>query len=238
MKKILKNNQVIITALAIMIAIAGYLNYVQKIGDENDYQSVISGDINDLDQNLFDISEEDIFAENQATGNLQAGEGTEVLQGSEENVQNKDGLIDIESMDSEPQDVSGNVPGEAVLTGGTTVSSIVAVKLKREQSKSLQKSSLMEIINNAGISEVQKQDAISKLLEVNDISQKEAEAELLLEAKGFTDVVVSITDGSVDVVVNASSLSDADRAQIEDIVKRKTEISADKIIIMPFVENN
>ncbi len=238
MKKILKNNQVIITALAIMIAIAGYLNYVQKIGDENDYQSVISDDINNMDKNIFDISEEDILAENQAADKLQSGEDVKVLQGSEENVQNQDGLIDIESMDSEIEDADSNVPGEAVFTGGTTVSSIVAVKLKREQSKSLQKSSLMEIINNAGISEVQKQDAISKLLEVNDISQKEAEAELLLEAKGFTDVVVSITDGSVDVVVNEAFLSDADRAQIEDIVKRKTEISADKIIIMPFVENN
>ena len=238
MKKILKNNQVIITALAIMIAIAGYLNYVQKIGDENDYQSVISGDITDDNQSILDISEEDIFAENQAVSSAQKGEGTEVLQGSEENIQNSDGLIDIESMDSEIENADSNVPGEAVLTGGTTISSIVAVKLKREQSKSLQKSSLMEIINNTGISEVQKQDAINKLLEVNSISQKEAEAELLLEAKGFTDVVVSITDGSVDVVVNAASLSDADRAQIEDIVKRKTEISADKIIIMPFVENN
>ena len=238
MKKILKNNQVIITALAIMIAIAGYLNYVQKIGDENDYQSVISEDITDANQSILDISEEDIFAENQAVSSAQKGEGTEVLQGSEENMQNSDGLIDIESMDSEIEDADSNVPGEAVLTGGTTISSIVAVKLKREQSKSLQKSSLMEIINNTGISEVQKQDAINKLLEVNSISQKEAEAELLLEAKGFTDVVVSITDGSVDVVVNAASLSDADRAQIEDIVKRKTEISADKIIIMPFVENN
>ena len=238
MKKILKNNQVIITALAIMIAIAGYLNYVQKIGDENDYQSVISGDITDDNQSILDISEEDIFAENQAVSSAQKGEGTEVLQGSEENIQNSDGLIDIESMDSEIENADSNVPGEAVLTGGTTISSIVAVKLKREQSKSLQKSSLMEIINNAGISDVQKQDAINKLLEVNSISQKEAEAELLLEAKGFTDVVVSITDGSVDVVVNAASLSDADRAQIEDIVKRKTEISADKIIIMPFVENN
>ena len=238
MKKILKNNQVIITALAIMIAIAGYLNYVQKIGDENDYQSVISEDITDANQSILDISEEDIFAENQAVSSAQKGEGTEVLQGSEENMQNSDGLIDIESMDSEIENADSNVPGEAVLTGGTTISSIVAVKLKREQSKSLQKSSLMEIINNTGISEVQKQDAINKLLEVNSISQKEAEAELLLEAKGFTDVVVSITDGSVDVVVNAASLSDADRAQIEDIVKRKTEISADKIIIMPFVENN
>lgn len=238
MKKILKNNQVIITALAIMIAIAGYLNYVQKIGDENDYQSVISDDIADANQFILDISEEDIFAENQAVSSAQKGEGKKVLQGSEDNIQNQDGLIDIESMDSEIEGADSNIPGEAVLTGGTTISSIVAVKLKREQSKSLQKTSLMEIINNDSISEVQKQDAINQLLEVNDISQKEAEAELLLEAKGFTDVVVSITEGTVDVVVNAASLSDADRAQIEDIVKRKTEISADKIIIMPFVENN
>lgn len=238
MKKILKNNQVIITALAIMIAIAGYLNYVQKVGDENDYQSVISDDIADVNQSILDISEEDIFAENQALSSTQNGEGAQILQSSEENIQNSDGLIDIDSLDSEIENADGSIPGEAVLTGGTTISSIVAVKLKREQSKSLQKTSLMEIINNDSISEVQKQDAINQLLEVNNISQKEAEAELLLEAKGFTDVVVSITDGTADVVVNAASLSDADRAQIEDIVKRKTEISADKIIIMPFVENN
>ncbi len=61
---------------------------------------------------------------------------------------------------------------------------------------------------------------------------------MLLETKGFTDVIVSITDGAVDVVVNMESLTDADRAQIEDIVKRKTEVSADKIIISPITVNN
>jgi len=237
-KKILKNNQVIITALAIMIAIAGYLNYVQKVGNDNDYQSAMNDNVIESDNNLFDISEEDIFAENQMAGNEKKDEGTAVLQGNEENVQGKEELKDIESMDSEIEDADSNIPGEAVLTGGTTISSVVALKLKREQAKSMQRSSLMEIINNEGITEVQKQDAINQLLEVNEMAQKEAEAELLLEAKGFTDVVVSITDGTVDVVVNAASLSDVDRAQIEDIVKRKTEISADKIIIMPFVENN
>lgn len=35
-----------------------------------------------------------------------------------------------------------------------------------------------------------------------DIAEKEAAAELLLESKGFTDAVVSITDGSVDVVIS------------------------------------
>ena len=36
---------------------------------------------------------------------------------------------------------------------------------------------------------------------------------------------------TVDVVVNATTLDDAQRAQIEDIVKRKTDVSAEKIII-------
>ena len=44
-------------------------------------------------------------------------------------------------------------------------------------------------------------------------------------------MVVSINDGAVDVVVNAVVLDDAMRAQIEDIVKRKTEIPASNIII-------
>ena len=61
--------------------------------------------------------------------------------------------------------------------------------------------------------------------------EKEAAAELLLESKGFTDAVVSITDGSVDVVIGQSEITDAQRAQIEDIVKRKTEISGENIVI-------
>jgi stage III sporulation protein AH len=69
------------------------------------------------------------------------------------------------------------------------------------------------------------------MVELVDISEKEAAAELLLGAKGFTDTVVSITGDSADVVVNLTSLSEAQRAQIEDIVKRKTDISADKIVI-------
>ena len=56
---------------------------------------------------------------------------------------------------------------------------------------------------------------------------------MLLEAKGFTDVVVSITDNAADVVLNMGDITDAKRAQVEDIVKRKTNISAENIIITP-----
>ena len=64
-----------------------------------------------------------------------------------------------------------------------------------------------------------------------EIAEKENAAETLLMAKGFLDPVVSITGDKVDVVINASSITDPQRAQIEDIVKRKTEVGADQIVI-------
>ena len=60
--------------------------------------------------------------------------------------------------------------------------------------------------------------------------------ELLLEAKGFTDVVVSITDESADVVLDMGDVTDAKRAQVEDIVKRKTGIAAEHIVITPITQ--
>ena len=81
------------------------------------------------------------------------------------------------------------------------------------------------------ISEEQKQEAIDGMIALTDIAEKETAAEILLEAKGFDDVVVSIADGMVDVVVNTSELTEAQRAQIEDIIVRKTGISAENIVI-------
>ena len=72
---------------------------------------------------------------------------------------------------------------------------------------------------------------MDSMVQMTAYAEKEAAAEILLEAKGFSDVVVSINGDAVDVVVNAVELSDAQRAQIEDIVTRKTEIAAENIII-------
>ena len=73
--------------------------------------------------------------------------------------------------------------------------------------------------------------AVAKLSQITDNSEKEIAAELLLEAKGFEDVVVSMLDGNVDVVVNKTTLTDYEKAQIEDVVKRKTGVTTDKITI-------
>ncbi len=62
-------------------------------------------------------------------------------------------------------------------------------------------------------------------------AEKELDAELLLEAKGFKDSVVSINDDSVDVIVGAAEITDEQKAQIEDIVTRKTERNVSDIVI-------
>ena len=126
-------------------------------------------------------------------------------------------------------------PGEAVLANSSTagVSIAAEAKLTREQLRSKNKETLLEVINNTNISDAQKQEAIDSMVELTDIAEREAAAEILLEAKGFEDVVVSITDDQADVVVNMTDVDEAGRAQIEDIVKRKTGISGENIIITP-----
>ena len=89
------------------------------------------------------------------------------------------------------------------------------------------------MINNENIAQEQKENAAASMASMTDLAEREAAAELLLEAKGYLNSVVSITDGTADVVVNLAELDEAQRAQIEDIVKRKTDIAGENIIITP-----
>ncbi len=220
MKNIFKKNQIIITALAVMIAVAGYLNYSgSKLGaevtptsaDDNsvkkETEELLSTEMGN-DSALIDIEslDEDFTADEEASADLSADAGSE--------------------------SPVTDTPGEAVLTSVPGSSGFSAeAKLSREQVRAKNKETLLEVINNGNIAEEQKQDAIDSMNRMADIAEKEAAAELLLESKGFTDAVVSITDGSVDVVISQMNVTDAQRAQIEDIVKRKTEISGENIVI-------
>ena len=124
----------------------------------------------------------------------QAGTGTELADAGE----NTGGMAET-GMEN---------PGEAVLTGGTSVSEYIAgVQLNREQIRAKNKETLMQLINSDQVSEAEKQTAVQNMIQLTEISEKENAAETLLKAKGFVDPVVSITDGQVDVVVNAVSIT-------------------------------
>ena len=229
MKNMIKKNQMMITALAIMIAVAGYLNFAgTKVTDE-DLMSV-SGEMG-----ATGLTQEDAEAEYAALLDLsdedmeQASEDIESL--DSDVTMAESGSVDEELAQALAEEQMDEVPGEAVFTSAETASALSGAKLEKEQTRVQNKETLLEIINNANISETQKQEAVSSMISMTDIAEKETAAEILLEAKGFDDAIVSIDGDSVDVVVNTAELSDAQRAQIEDIVIRKTGVSADAVVI-------
>ena len=207
MKKIFKKNQVIITSLAILIAVAGYLNFADVdlgLGDKE--ASTDSSSI--LDQVEYDLSDD-----------------TAVM---DENTESVAETAEVPDSDS--------TPGEAVLTGASDFAA--QAKLSREQVRSQSKADLQEILNNTEVGDDQKQEAVNTMVQMTEISEKEAAAEMLLEAKGFENAVVNLTGETADVVVPQTELEDAQRAQIEDIVKRKTGIAPENIVITPLNESN
>lgn len=228
MKNMIKKNQMMITALAIMIAVAGYLNFAgTKVTDEElvsvsggvDTSAVQTDETADYAA-LLDLSDEDIET---ASGDIESLDSDVTLA--------EDGGVDEELTEALAEEQMDEVPGEAVFTSAQTTSALSGAKLQKEQTRMQNKETLLDIINNANISETQKQDAVNNMISMTDIAEKETAAEILLEAKGFSDAIVSIDGESVDVVVSATELSEAQRAQIEDIVIRKTGVSADAIVI-------
>ena len=227
MKKVFKKNQIIITALALMIAVAGYLQYTGSQKDSNLAKEASA----DTNEGTYEISDEDMYSAEDIFTDTEASEETSAdVQKEALGVQTGE---EIAKANGQSEDVEN--PGEAVLTSANinSVDFASEVKLNREQIRSQNKASLLEIINNTGIGEEQKQDAINAMIAMTDVAEREAAAEMLLEAKGFTDVVVSITDGNADVVLNMGEVTDAKRAQVEDIVKRKTNVAAENIVITP-----
>lgn len=250
-RKLFRRNQIIITTLAVMIAAAGYLNYAGKRDLEAGSRLSQAGSL--------ELSEEDLMAENLAAQSetvsdilsldndpaegevAEAGpEDTSLAlgdNGTDGEASTQEGELSGNSTDTgntgESADPAGyENPGEAVLTSGMSVADYIAgVQLSREQIRAKNKETLMSLINSTNIDEAAKQQAIQDMIRITEISEKENAAETLLMAKGFADPVVSITDDKVDVVIHASSITDPQRAQIEDIVKRKAEVGAEQIII-------
>lgn len=174
MKRIFRKNQLIVTTLAFMIAVAGYLSY------------------------------------------------------SEKKVTKKSAQMETTA---ETKDVAKEDAGEAMLVNGQTFAA--QAKLNREQVRAKNKEALLKIIDNNELDENAKADAISKMIRLTENSEKESSIETMLAAKGFENSVVTISEEKADVTVALTNLTEAQRAQIEDVVKRKGNFEAKNIVITP-----
>ncbi len=220
MKKLLRKNQIIITGLVVMVAMAGYLSMTER-----DELSMTTENEVVQDDEVADISDEDIVLDGDDSA---SGVSVSAVDADAKKTAGKTAQASKEDLASREN------AGEAVMVSNTvTKNYFEEAKLSREQTRAKNKDTLTQLVNNENATNAQKEKAMNEIMNMTDISEKETATENLLAAKGFNEAVVTILDDSVDVVVNAKELTEQQIAQIEDVVKRKTECQADKIVISP-----
>ena len=204
MKKGSHKNQIIITTLALLLAVVGYISY----------------DNRDTFMNAKDVLSTEIEAVNGKADTKESKE-CEDTQASDEVALETDSTEEILNA------------GETVLTSASTESEecVAQVKLGREQVRSKNKEALQKIIDDAGVSEAEKKSAVDAMVKLTENAQMEEDAQMMLEAKGFKNAVVSLSDECCDVIAGKDDVTEERRAQIEDIIKRKTNIGASNIVI-------
>ena len=216
MRRVSGKNRLAIIALAVMIGVAGYMSFadagndkkIKKNGKEQveviSYDEVAGGD----SKNVADGSE-----------NIAADEAQDTDEGLSEDME----------LNGPEEEI-----GDAVLTSASAkavTNNMASVKLTREQNRSKSRETLMDIIGDEALSDEAKKEAADTYVRLNDTIEMETDIETVLAAKGYTDVVVTIGDESVDVTLGAAELDDAERAQIEDIVTRKTGYNISNVAI-------
>lgn len=216
MRRVSGKNRLAIIALAVMIGVAGYMSFAdagkdkktKKNGKEQveviSYDEVAGSD----SKNVADGSE-----------NIAADEAQDTDEGLSEDME----------LNGPEEEI-----GDAVLASASAkavTNNMASVKLTREQNRSKSRETLMDIIGDEALSDEAKKEAADTYVRLNDTIEMETDIETVLAAKGYTDVVVTIGDESVDVTLGAAELDDAERAQIEDIVTRKTGYNISNVAI-------
>lgn len=241
-KKIVKKNRLVILALAVMIGVAGYLNFNAE--RKNALEKKSEDKAADVEVISYENDKNHSLAEQVAAENSQAA-GTSEEADAAGQKENADGEKAAEESGEQPQKTEvaqldeqvelnsdEDEIGEAVLTNAEIVkNNISAFKLNREQLRSKNKQAFLDIMQDEAIADDVKQEACANYVKLSDTIEKENAAENLLNIKGFADAIVTINDDTVDVSLNVESLTDTQRAQIEDVVTRKTGYDVSQLVI-------
>ncbi|MEG0013637.1 MAG: SpoIIIAH-like family protein [Cellulosilyticaceae bacterium] len=229
-----RRNQVIVTVLVFMIAIAAYLQLKEpelSVAPQIVDNSVGTNDVavNEIEEmGDIDFFEQFLTDGTGAIETLAPDVDEEMIEESKEVAVNTDPLAETQVVITK-QNPTNLLDGNQ--DKNVEVSYFVEEKMLREQSRASEIERLTECVINESIDADTKAKAAESLILINERIEKESGAESLLRAKGFKDVFVRMDEKSVDVVINKSALTDEEVAQIEEIVQRKTGYSVAQIKI-------
>ena len=212
MKNILKKNQVIISAIAIMLIAAGYMNYTANTKDALEASALADTEA------YAQLGDATLVSAN-VTDNTTIGTAISTNTENTENIENSENTGNTENT-------------EATQTSGSTSNEyFTESRLEREKMYSQMLESYQNILENSQISETQKEISQNEIKNINDTKNAIMIAENLIKNKGFEDVVIFVNGESISVIIKGAEITPEQIAQIQNIISRELSAEVDNIHI-------
>lgn len=214
--KLLKKNQVIIYVIAVMLMVAGYLNYTTRTADEVVQAS--SGEVNETakEANIGDarLVSSEALEENNTTNETNTTENQVAENTNTTNITNE---------------TTNNTTTQE--TSVTSDDYFAKSKLERDTMYSQMVETYENILNSSNASETQKQSATEEITNINNTKNSIMICENLLKTKGFENAVIFVNDESVSVIIGIKELQQDQIAQIQNIISREMKADIENIHI-------
>ncbi len=201
-----KKNQMLIYVVALMLVVAGYLNYTSTQHDlDTTIQATTSAEELNATKNIGDAQ---LVSSNTVT--------------TEENLSN---IVNTENSVVEEEST------ETASTNTTNNSYFTKSKLERDTMYSQMIETYEKVLNGINSLETQKQSAAEEIKKINDTKNSIMIAENLITTKGFSDNIIFVNGESVSAIIGAEELSQEEISQIQNILARELNAKIENIHI-------
>ena len=211
--KIFKKNQVVIYVIALMLVVAGYLNYTAT---------------NDLDSAVQTSSSEEELAKMANIGDAQLVSSNVF---SEENYTQEDTNNTNDAIVENNEIVDNNTVSTSSSNLKSNKDYFSTSKLERDTMYSQMLETYENILNSSNSLETQKQSASEEIKKINNTKNSIMICENLIKTKGFEDVIIFVNGDSISVIVEDEQLSPEEVAQIQNIISREMNAKVENIHI-------
>lgn len=228
--KVIKKNQIIIFVGALMLIVAGYLNFstngtinniipTSTLADSEEMASI--GDAKLVSANVVENNVENVIANNENIETIENDNELNNLNKIDDNT--KETLNN--GLTGETQEANSNV------SKSETDNYFTQSRLDRDTMYSQSLDTYQKIIDNTNISEDQKVIAQEEISKINEQKNSIMIAENLIKVKGFEDLIIFVNGENVSVIIKTDKLEKQDIAQIQNIITRELRAKIENINI-------
>ncbi len=237
--KVIKKNQIVVFVVALMLIVAGYLNFsgdstinnlipTSTLADSKEMASI--GDAKLVSANIVEKNNE----KSESNGNEEILEDNiEQTNNVQSNINNIENNANTTPTTGETIETEENIATNSATAENNYGSDnyFTQSRLDRDTMYSQTLDTYQKIINNENISEDQKSIAQEEISKINKEKNSIMIAENLIKVKGFEDLIIFVNGENVSIIVKADKLEEKDIAQIQNIITRELGASVENINI-------